>query len=118
MKRLLLTSFLLGLIPSANAVETCNFVSEYYPDVTIEIDNDERKFGGFGVIKYKDKPMLDFATGLSNGYGGQYYVIRKLAKDIAYEDDKKSIASGKVVGMIGTQTRTTPIEKGSLEKKE
>ena len=111
MKRLLLLSLLLGLMPSANAVETCNFVSEYYPDVTIEIDNDKRKFGGFGVIKYKDKPMLDFATGLSNGYGGQYYVIRKLAKDIAYEDDKKSVASGKVVGMIGTQTRTTPKDK-------
>ena len=43
MKRLLLASFLLGFIPSANAVETCNFVSEYYPDVTIEIDNDEKK---------------------------------------------------------------------------
>ena len=54
--------------------------------------------------------MLDFATGLSNGYGGQYYVIRKCA----YEDDKKSVASGKVVGMIGTQTRTTPRDKGSL----
>ena len=89
----------------------CNFVSEYYPEVTIEIENDKKKFGGFGIIKYKDNPMLDFATGLSNGYGGQYYVIRKLAKDIAYEDDKKSVASGKVVGMIGTQTRTTPRDK-------
>ena len=37
----------------------------------------KKKFGGFGVIKYKDTPMLDFATGLSNGYGGQYYVIVK-----------------------------------------
>ena len=111
MKRLLLAPLLLGLIPSANAVETCNFVSEYYPEVTIEIENDKKKFGGFGIIKYKDTPMLDFATGLSNGYGGQYYVIRKLAKDIAYEDDKKSVASGKVVSMVGTQTRTTPKDK-------
>ena len=62
--------------------------------------------------------MLDFATGLSNGYGGQYYVIRKLAKDIAYEDDKKSVASGKVVGMIGTQTRTTPKDKRKSGSKE
>ena len=45
MKRLALFSLLLGLIPSANAIETCNFVSEYYPEVTIEIDNDKRKFG-------------------------------------------------------------------------
>ena len=37
--------------------------------------------------------------------------MNKLAKDIAYEDDKKSVASGKVVGMIGTQTRTTPKDK-------
>ena len=43
MKRLLLAPLLLGLIPPANAVETCNFVSEYYPDVTIEIDNDKRR---------------------------------------------------------------------------
>ena len=53
MKRLLLLSLLLGLIPSANARETCNFVSEYYPDVTIEIDNDEKKLGGFGVINIR-----------------------------------------------------------------
>ena len=111
MKHLLLATIFLGLIPSANATDTCNFVSEYYPDVVIEIENDEKKFGGFGIIKYKNEPMLDFATGLSNGYGGQYYVIRKLAKNIAIEDDKKSIASGKVVGMIGTQTRTTPLDK-------
>ena len=77
MKRLLLAPLLLGLIPPANAADICNFASEYYQDVTIEIDNDEKKFGGFGVIKYKDTPMLDFATGLSNGYGGQYYVIVK-----------------------------------------
>ena len=37
MKRLALFSLLLGLIPSANAAGTCEFVSEYYPDVTIEI---------------------------------------------------------------------------------
>ena len=42
MKRLLLATILLGLIPSANATDTCNFVSEYYPDVVIEIENDEK----------------------------------------------------------------------------
>ena len=41
MKRLLLSSLLLGLIPPANAADTCNFVSEYYSDVTIEIINGE-----------------------------------------------------------------------------
>ena len=58
MTRLLLASLLLGLTTTAKAADTCNFVSEYYPDVTIEIDNDEKKFGGFGVIKYKDKEIL------------------------------------------------------------
>ena len=47
MKRLLFVPLILSLIPSVNARETCNFVSEYYPDVTIEIDNDEKKFGGW-----------------------------------------------------------------------
>ena len=41
MKRLLLASLLLGLIPPANAADTCNFISEYYSDVTIEIINGE-----------------------------------------------------------------------------
>ena len=58
MKRLLLTSFLLSLIPSANAANTCNFVSEYYPDVTIEIINGEYNSVGRGTINYKDKPVL------------------------------------------------------------
>ena len=87
MKGFLIAPILLSLVPSINAAETCKFISEYYPEVTIEIENDKKKFGGFGIIKYKDNPMLDFATGLSNGYGGQYYVIRKLSKDIAYEDE-------------------------------
>jgi len=111
MKRLLLIPLLLGLIPSANAAGTCEFVSEYYPDVTIEIENQKDiTTSGFGKIKYKNKPMLTFSTGISNGYGGQYFVVRKLEKD-AKEDDK-SVAYGKVVGMVGDQiTRGTPPDK-------
>ena len=45
MKRLALLSLLLGLIPSANAAGTCEFVSEYYPDVTIEIENQKNFIG-------------------------------------------------------------------------
>ena len=111
MKRLLLIPLLLGLIPSANAAGTCEFVSEYYPDVTIEIENQKDiTTSGFGKIKYKNKPMLTFSTGLRNGYGGQYFVVRKLEKD-AKEDDQ-SVAYGKVVGMVGDQiTRGTPPDK-------
>ena len=54
MKRFLLTSFLLGLIPSANAADTCSFVSEYYPDITIEVINGEFNSVGRGTINYKD----------------------------------------------------------------
>ena len=80
MKPLLLASLLLGLIPSVNAKETCNFVSEYYPDITIEIHKGEFNSVGRGEILFKEKPVLDFETGISNGYGGQYYVIRKIKK--------------------------------------
>ncbi|MBO8206654.1 hypothetical protein HA149_06205 [Prochlorococcus marinus XMU1406] len=110
MKRLLLAPLLLGLIPSANAANTCKFVSEYYPDVTIEIKNQKEITSGFGKIKFKNKPMLDFSTGLSNGYGGQYFVIRNLEKDA--EGNTESVAYGKVVSMVGDQiTRGTPTDK-------
>ena len=110
MKRLLLP-ILLSLIPSANAAETCNFVSEYYPDVTIEIENQKDVYtSGFGEIKYKNKPMLNFSTGLSNGYGGQYFVVRDLEKDL--KGHEQSVAHGKVVSMVGDQiTRGTPPDK-------
>lgn len=111
MKRLALLSLLLGLIPSANAAGTCEFVSEYYPDVTIEIENQKDVYtSGFGKIKYKNKPMLNFSTGLSNGYGGQYFVIRDLEKDL--KGHEQSVAHGKVVSMVGDQiTRGTPPDK-------
>ena len=58
MKRLALFSLLLGLIPSVNAAGTCEFVSEYYPDVTIEIENQKDVYtSGFGKIKYKNKQL-------------------------------------------------------------
>ena len=107
MKRLLLASLLLGLIPSANAKETCNFVSEYYPDVTIEIINGEYNSVGRGKILYKEKPVLDFETGISNGYGGQYYVIRKTNESPT--EKRETIAYGPVVSIVGDQlSRGTP----------
>ena len=110
MKRLILLSLLLGLIPSVKADSYCTLKSDVEPDISLEM---YRPIAGRGVgtLNYQNKPEYFLQIGISNGYGGQYYVIRKLAKDIAYEDDKKSVASGKVVGMIGTQTRTTPKDK-------
>ena len=106
MKPILITSLLLGLIPSANATETCNFISEYYPDVTIEIENQKDRRSGFGKIKYKNKPMLNFSTGLSNGYGGQYFIVRDLDKDL--KGHEQSVAHGKVVSMIGIKLLEEP----------
>ena len=107
MKRLILASLLLGLIPSTNAADTCSFVSEYYPDVTIEIVNGEYNSVGIGKILYKEKPVLDFETGISNGYGGQYYVIRK--KNENPIEKRETIAYGPVVSIVGNQlSRGTP----------
>ena len=107
MKPLLLSTFLLGFIPSANAANTCNFVSEYYPDITIEVLNGEYNSVGRGTINYRDKPVLNFETGISNGYGGQYYVIRKLNEEPKKE--RETIAYGPVVSIIGNQlSRGTP----------
>ena len=107
MKRLLLVPLLLGLIPSANAVESCNFVSEYYPDVTIEIEKGEYNSVGRGKIFYKQKPVLNFETGISNGYGGQYYVIRKINESPT--EKRETIAYGPVVSIVGDQlSRGTP----------
>ena len=107
MKGLLLLPLLLGFIPSANATKTCNFVSEYYPNVTIEVLNGEYNSVGRGTINYKDKPVLNFETGISNGYGGQYYVIRKLKEEP--KEERETIAYGPVVSIIGNQlSRGTP----------
>ena len=107
MKYLLFGSLLLGLIPSASASDTCNFVSEYYPDVTIEVINGEYNSVGRGTIKYKDKPVLDFETGISNGYGGQYYVFRKINESPT--EKRETIAYGPVVSIVGNQlSRGTP----------
>ena len=90
-----------------NAADTCSFVSEYYPDVTIKIVNGEYNSVGLGKILYKEKPVLDFETGIINGYGGQYYVIRK--KNENPREKRETIASGPVVSIVGNQiSRGTP----------
>ena len=113
MKRFLLTSFLLGLIPSANAADTCSFVSEYYPDVTIEVINGEYNSVGRGTINYKDKPVLNFETGISNGYGTQYYQLKTYSAEASYQysglpyavrtKDTELISNGRFVNFVGNK---------------
>ena len=109
MKILLVAPLLIGTIQPISAKETCSFKSEYYPEVTIQVINGEYNSVGRGTINYKDKPVLNFETGISNGYGGQYFYIYKIKKDPS--EKQVSIASGPVVNIIGTQTgRGTPKE--------
>jgi len=108
MKRIVFAPFLLGLIPStllifnssAYAKETCNFVSEYYPDVSIKVST-EWGSQARGTIRYKNKEVLNFQTGISNGYGGQYFSISQIKGE--------RIAWGSAVSFIGNQSgRGTP----------
>ena len=118
MKRLLIVPLLLGLIPTADAANTCKFVSEYYTDITIEIEKGEYNSVGRGKIFYKQKPVLNFETGISNGYGGQYYVIRKINGSL--EEERETIAYGPVVSVVGNQlSRGTPkkYQKKNMDQK-
>ena len=106
MKPLLLLA-VLALPIAVNAKDACKFVSEYYKDVTIEIDNGKFNSVGSGKIFYKQKPVLNFETGISNGYGGQYYVIRKINESPT--EKRETIAYGPVVSVVGNQlSRGTP----------
>ena len=110
MKRLLFLLLAFGLTPEINAANTCNFVSEYYPDVTIEVKNQKAGSYGFGKLKHKNKPILDFSTGISNGYGGQYFSFKTLEKNA--EGKTERVAWGKVFSVVGDQpSRGTPKNK-------
>ena len=108
MKRLLLSLLAALALPNVvNAEDTCNFISEYYPDVTIEVKNQNITSTASGKLKHKNKSVLSFSTGLSNGYGGQNFSFRTLEKNA--EGNTESVAWGKVVSMVGEQvTRGTP----------
>ena len=73
MKRLLLIQLLLGFTSPVIAKEICTLTSEVEPDVTITLKY-TGSAGGIGTLNYKNKPSLGFDIGLTNGYGGQYYV--------------------------------------------
>ena len=78
MKRLLLPLVAALALPTAvSSEETCMFVSQYEPDVTIEVITENISFTK-GLMKYKGSPLFRFETGLRNSYyepGGQYYAF-------------------------------------------
>ena len=56
MKRLLLSLLAALALPNVvNAEDTCNFISEFYPDVTIEVKNQNITSTASGKLKYKNK---------------------------------------------------------------
>ena len=112
MNRFLLLALTAGLLSpiAAKAEETCVFVSQYQPDLTIELST-KNTFSSTGFMKYKENPLFLFETGLSNGYGGQYFSIRTIPNSSTDKEEK--IISGHVVTIVGDQAGT----KGTPENK-
>ena len=100
MKNLLLLPLILGLSAPIKAEETCMFVSQYQPDLTIEVGT-KHGSGTRGKIKYKGSPIFNFSTGIQNGYGGQFFSIRTISNSSTQKGEK--IVSGHVVTIVGEQ---------------
>ena len=116
MRRYFLASLLFSLLAPVKANETCLFVSQYEPDLSIEVSTKHAsKTNGF--IKYKDSPAFQFSTGIRNGYRGQYFSINTISNSVDYKE--RNIVSGSVLTVIGDQSGTgTPkkVRKQGLNK--
>ena len=109
MRRYIFAPLLCTVLLPAQADETCIFISQYEPDVTIEVGTkyiSETK----GYLKYKGSPVFSFLTGIRNGYRGQYFSISTIPNSVT--DKEESIVSGSVITIIGDQSGTgTPKDK-------
>ena len=114
MKRLLLPLLAAFSFPTTvSAEETCMFVSQYEPDVTIEVSTEKTSFTR-GLMKYKGSPLFRFETGLRNDYyepGGQYYAVTTIENKRT--EKSKEISWGEVVTLVGDQ----PSRKGTPKDK-
>ena len=108
--KLLLLPFLAALALPAQGEEKCMFVSQYEPDVTIDVSTEKISYTR-GFIKYKNYPVFSFETGLRNGYGGQFYAVTTIPN--SYSDNVKEISWGEVVTVVGDQ----PSRKGTPKDK-
>ena len=110
MKILRFAPLIFGLAAPIKAEETCMFVSQYQPDVTIEVGT-KHGLATRGKIKYKGSPIFNFSTGIQNGYGGQFFSIRAISNSSTEKEDK--IVSGNVVTIVGDQVgaKGTPKNK-------
>ena len=109
MRRYILAPLIFSFFSPAQAYETCIFISQYEPDVIIEVGTkyiSETK----GYMKYKGSSVFSFLTGIRNGYGGQYFSISTIPNTVT--DKEESIVSGSVITIIGDQSGTgTPKDK-------
>ena len=100
MRRYIFATLLFSVFLPAQAYETCIFISQYEPDVTIEVGTkyiSDTK----GYLKYKGSPVFSFLTGIRDGYGGQYFSISSISKPSTKKEEK--IVSGNVVTIVGDQ---------------
>ena len=110
MKSLLFASLLLGFISPLMEKEICTLKSEVESDVNITLKY-RGSAGGIGTLNYKNKPSLGFDVGLTNGYGGQYYVARSYSPESLNEEktyqertkNTKKISTGKFMNFVGNQ---------------
>ena len=111
MKRLLLIPLLLGFTSPLMTKEICTLTSEVAPDVTITMEYVPVIGGGEGTLNYKNKPSLFFEVGITNGYGGQYYVARSYSTESSNKDktylerikNTKKISYGNFMNFVGNQ---------------
>ena len=109
MRRYLLASLIFSFFSPIKADETCLFLSQYEPDLIIEVSTQDVSRTE-GYIKYKDSPVFRFSTGIRNEYGGQYFSIDTISNSFAYKE--QNIVSGSVLTIIGDQSGTgTPKEE-------
>ena len=105
----LLAPMIFTFLSPLKADETCLFISQYEPDLIIEVSTKEFSETK-GYLKYKGSPLFLFSTGMRNGYGGQYFSFGSIPNSI--NNKVETVVSGSVITVIGEQSGTgTPKSK-------
>ena len=113
MKRLLLAPLIFTFLSPVHAGETCRFSSEYEPDLVIEVST-EYVSHTKGFIQFRGSPVFQFETGVSNGYGSQYFSVRPISSSSIEKEER--IAWGEVVTVVGNQPGRRGIPKEKRKK--
>ena len=109
MRRYFLAHLLLPFLVPVHADETCIFISEYEPNLTIEVST-KNDLETKGNLKFKGSPVLRFSTGIRSRYGGQYFSFDSIPN--SFTENEQNIVSGSVITLVGDQSGTgTPKEK-------